>query len=309
MDRIVKTGVIGCGVVSLSHIDSYLQIDGADLVAVCDIREDRIAATRERYPDLKAATYDSVETMLAESDVEAVSVCTDHASHEQIVRQCLEAGKHAICEKALTTSRESLERMVKLARDSKLVTAGIFQHRFDSAYRACREVLREGLLGKLLTVSVQHQCFRSDTYYTQDAWRGTWAGEGGSLLINQSIHFLDILQWLTGGVKSVSAHLANLAHDGSIETEDTAAISMELKNGALATFAASTGSHRTWDSAIQFIGTHGDLHLENQTVTRCTHRDPDAAEPRRRQRRADPHAPHLAPLDQRHRDSAWPAHR
>jgi predicted dehydrogenase len=278
MDRIVKTGVIGCGVVSLSHIDSYLQIDGSELVAICDIREDRIAATRKRYPDLKATAYDSVDALLAESDVEAVSVCTDHASHEAIVRQCLEAGKHVICEKALTTSRESLERMVKLARESGLVTAGIFQHRFDSAYRACKSVLEEGLLGKLLTVSVQHQAFRSDEYYTQDAWRGTWAGEGGSLLINQSIHFLDILQWMTGGVKSVSAHLGNLAHAGIIETEDTAAISMELGNGALATFAASTGSHRTWDSYIQFIGTQGDLHLENQTVTRCTHQDAAVAD-------------------------------
>jgi predicted dehydrogenase len=278
MERIVKTGVIGCGVVSLSHIDSYLQIEGAELVAICDVREDRIAATRKRYPDLKATAFDSVEAMLAGSDVEAVSVCTDHASHEEIVRKCLEAGKHVICEKALTTSRESLERMIKLARESNLVTAGIFQHRFDSAYRACKEVLEEGLLGKVLTVSVQHECYRSDEYYTQDAWRGNWAGEGGSLLINQSIHFLDVLQWLNGGVRSVMAYTGNLAHKGIIETEDTAAISLELGNGALATFAASTGSHRTWDSYIQFIGTKGDLHLENQTVTRCTHQDAAVAD-------------------------------
>jgi UDP-N-acetyl-2-amino-2-deoxyglucuronate dehydrogenase len=278
MQRTVKTGVIGCGVVSLSHIDSYLQIEGSELVAICDLRKDRIEAARERHPDLTAKAYTSVDALLAESDVEAVSICTDHASHEEIFRKCLEAGKHVICEKALTTNRASLERMVRMGRESNLVTTGIFQHRFDSVYRACREIIEEELLGTLLTVSIQHQAFRANEYYTQDAWRGTWSGEGGSLLINQSIHFLDILQWLTGGVRSVSAHLDNLAHGNVIETEDTAAISMELGNGALATFAASTGSHRTWDSYMQLIGTDGDLHLENQTVTRCTHRDSAMAE-------------------------------
>lgn len=278
MQQTVKTGVIGCGVVSLSHIDSYRQIEGSELVAICDLRQDRIEAARQRHEDLTAKDYASVDALLAESDVEAVSICTDHASHEEILRKCLEAGKHVICEKALTTNPASLKRMVQMARESELVTAGIFQHRFDSLYRACREIIQEELLGKLLTVSVQHQCFRSDDYYRQDGWRGTWSGEGGSLLINQSIHFLDILQWLTGGVKSVGAHLENLAHGGVIETEDTAAISMELRNGALATFAASTGSHRTWDSYMQFIGTDGDLHLENQTITRCTHKDSAMAE-------------------------------
>lgn len=278
MNEILNVGIIGCGVIAPSHIDSYAALEGVRVRGVCDLLPQRIQAIRQRYPELQLEAYDSAERLLADPAIDAVSICTDHASHETLLLEAISAGKHVICEKALTINRDSLERMVSAATDAPVITAGILQHRFDPVYRVLREIIGEGLLGRLLTISAQHQCFRSNAYYQSDAWRGTWEGEGGSLLINQSIHFLDILQWVAGGVASVSGHTANLAHGGIIETEDNAAVSLVLKNGALGTFTATSGCHRTWECAFQVVGTEGDIHLMNGNLSRCGHRDPEIAE-------------------------------
>lgn len=273
----MKVGIIGCGVIAPSHIDSYNAVDGVSVVAICDLLPERMRALSARYPDNTFRHVLKAEDLLADPEIEAVSICTDHASHEALVLQAISAGKHVICEKALTISLPSLERMLEAARSTDLVTAGIFQHRFDPIYRVLREVLAGGDLGRLLTISCQHQCWRPESYYAGDAWRGTWAGEGGSLLINQSIHFLDILQWVTGGVEGVAAYVDNIGHQGIIETEDTAVVSLKLKNGGLGTFTATSSSHRDWESAFQIVGTDGDIHLRNGQLEFCTHKDTSMA--------------------------------
>jgi predicted dehydrogenase len=277
MDRNLHVGIIGCGVIAPSHIDSYLALEGVEVVAICDLLPARMEAISARYPDSSFRHIGSASQLLADPDIGVVSVCTDHASHEELVLQAIAAGKHVICEKALTTNLESLKRMGSAAAAAKVVSAGIFQHRFDPVYRVVKDILEENLLGRLLTISAQHQCWRPESYYRSDAWRGTWAGEGGSLLINQSIHFLDILQWVSGGVASVAAHFANLGHQGVIETEDTAAVSLQLKNGALGSFCATSASHREWESAFQIVGTDGDIHIRNGKLDRSSHRSEETA--------------------------------
>ncbi|MGC9452369.1 MAG: Gfo/Idh/MocA family protein [Oceanipulchritudo sp.] len=278
-DQEPRIGIIGCGVIAPAHIESYGGLPGVRVVALCDLKPERMQAIRDKYPDLDAACFERYGDLLASGAVDAVSVCTDHASHEEISLAALKAGRHVLCEKALTISTESLERMLAAAGQApRLVAAGILQHRFDPIFRALKGILEEGLLGQILTTSLQHNCLRTEAYYREDGWRGTWAGEGGSLLINQSIHFLDIQQWLMGGAASVQAHTANLAHQGIIETEDTAAVSLSFRNGALGTFAATSASHQNWNHAFQIVGTEGELRLRDGQLTDCFHKDPDLEE-------------------------------
>jgi len=274
MMKTIKTGIIGCGVIAPSHIDSYAMVEGVEVVALCDPREDRRASMRERYPELRAAEFASHTELLEHGEVDAVSLCTDHATHEALFLDCLAAGKHILCEKPLTLSEASLGRMVEAARGAPgQVTAGIFQHRFDPVYGVLRELIKEGKIGRLLNILGEHQCERTKAYYAADSWRGNWKGEGGSLLINQSIHFIDLLQWVGGGVASVMAHTANLVHEGVIETEDTAALAMRLRNGALATFLSTSGSHRVWESRYHFMGTKGSIRIANDKLLEVSHRD------------------------------------
>ncbi len=272
--KTVNVGIIGCGVIAPSHIESYRRLEGVRVTAVCDPVRERVRSTRDAYPELELAGHASLAEMLAGSEVDAVSVCTDHASHEGLVIQALEAGCHVLCEKALTTNRPSLERMLAAAEASGKVSAAVLQHRFDPINRELKRFLDDGALGRLLTVSCQHQCFRERSYYSGDGWRGTWEFEGGSLLINQSIHFIDILQWLAGGVSHVEAATANLEHEGVIETEDTASLLLRLRNGGLGSFIASSGSHRRWDYAFQFVGSEGLVEIGNGNLGKVLHRDP-----------------------------------
>lgn len=258
-----------------SHIDSYLAINGVTVTALCDLRPDRMTAIRNRYPQCDFLCYTDFSQMLTDADVDAISICTDHASHELLLAPAVAADKHVLCEKPLTTSTASLERMLQCAANSQLVLAGVFQHRFDGIYDVVKDLLAEGALGGLLTASAWHQCFRPDDYYRSDAWRGTWAHEGGSLLINQSIHFLDILQWVTGGVSAVSAFITNSAHADVIETEDTAAISLKFRNGALGTFVATSGSNSDWRYGMHLVGTCGEIELRDGKLFVCRHKDPE----------------------------------
>jgi predicted dehydrogenase len=272
MDEL-KVGIIGCGVIAPSHVDSYRALEGVAVTAFCDRREDRLDRLRARYPELKVAAYRSVGEFLEGSGVDAVSVCTGHASHAAIVAEALLAGKHVICEKPLTTTRADLDRMLEMEREAPTVTACILQHRFDPVYRELKAILESGQLGTLINVSCQHQCERPAHYYTESDWRGKWASEGGSLLINQSIHFLDILQWLGGGVSGLKAFTANLCHPGVIETEDCASLALSFRAGALGSFIATSGSHRQWESAYQFIGSEGSVFLRNGKLESLSHRE------------------------------------
>ena len=270
----VNVGIIGCGVIAPSHIESYRNLEGVRVVGVCDPVEERVRKIQDAYPELELAGYASLADLLAGSSVQAVSICTDHASHESLLLEALSAGCHVLCEKALTTNRASLERMLTAAKASDRVSAAVLQHRFDPINRELKRLLDDGALGRLLTVSCQHECFRERDYYSGDAWRGTWKFEGGSLLINQSIHFIDILQWLAGGVSGVEAATANLEHEGVIETEDTASLLLRLRNGGLGSFIATSGSHRRWDYAFQFVGSEGRVEIANGTLKTVSHRDP-----------------------------------
>jgi UDP-N-acetyl-2-amino-2-deoxyglucuronate dehydrogenase len=274
----LRIGILGCGVIAPAHIDSYRLIDSVQVVAVCDVNQQRIDQLKERYPDLLFATYTDYRALLADPAIDAVSVCTDHASHEAIVLAALAAGKHLICEKPLTTTVDSVQRMVRAANASPLVVAGVFQHRFDPVFRALRAAIDGQHFGRPLLLTVRHRCLRTADYYTSDAWRGTWAGEGGSLLINQSIHYVDIAQWLMGGVRSVQAQIANLGHSGVIETEDTATLAIEYANGALGTLVATTASHHGWQSIVELTGTDGSVAIVDGAVAECSHRDPQVAE-------------------------------
>ena len=251
----VRVAVIGCGVISELHLRCYAHNPAAKVVAVCDLIPERARrAAEERAPGARWTT--KAAEIFAAPDVDAVSICTDHASHAALACAALAAGKHVLCEKSLARTSGDLARMLAAAEARPdLVAAGVFQHRFEPLPRVLRDLVAEGAFGRLLTATGSLHCFRGNGYFEKDAWRGTKAGEGGSVLINQSIHYFDLLLWIAGGAETVRAWSANLGHEGVIETEDTVALALRFRNGALGSFVATNASQRGWDSELAF---HGD---------------------------------------------------
>ncbi len=269
----IRVGMIGCGVIAPTHVESYQIHPDVEVTWACDLLPDRSRALAEKYGVAHVSAR--AEEVFAARDVDAVSICTDHASHAALCSAALAAGKDVLCEKALSSSREGLEQMLKAARTYRQtrVFGGVFQHRFEPVNRLMRTLIAEGVLGQMLTAGVQMRCLRTQEYYRADKWRGTWAEEGGSVLINQAIHYIDQLQWQMGGAESICGVYENLTHGDVIETEDTAVAAIRFSNGALGTLEATCSSHIGWEPTLHFHGTEGSIEIRNDQPIKILFRD------------------------------------
>lgn len=259
----IKCGIIGCGVIAPTHIEGYRSLPEVEVIHLCDLIPERVNALGDKYGIARRSV--DYKELLADPEVDAVSVCTDHASHAQIVCDALAAGKHVICEKALGRVSEDLARMTKAAAaHPELTAAGIFQHRYELANRRLKKLIADGKFGRVLAVNLVFSCLRTNEYYEKDAWRGTASGEGGGILINQAIHHLDQLRYLFGNVKRLAGRTANLTHQGVIEVEDTAAFVVEFGSGLFGTVAATNSSCVEWRSFLTVVGTEANLEYANE---------------------------------------------
>ena len=259
----VKCGVIGCGVIAPTHIAGIEAIPNAELVALCDIVPEHLNKLADKHNIAKR--YLDYRDMLADKEIDLVHVCTDHASHCQIVVDALNAGKHVICEKSAGRVDADLEAMANAAKaHPELVSSGIFQHRFVKQNCALKELVESGKFGQMIMVNLSFCCLRTNEYYEKDAWRGTFDGEGGGILINQAIHHIDQLRFVFGDVKYVTAVAGNLAHQGVIEVEDSAMFTMEFANGILGSVSATNASVTRWRSSLVCTGTAAAVECANE---------------------------------------------
>lgn len=272
MKKNVRVAIIGCGVIAPSHIVSYT--GRAEVIWLCDMVEEKARALASKYAVPNITT--DYRQVLADPEVEAISVCTDHAEHARICIEALQAGKHVLCEKPLATSSADMDAMLDTHKQfPELVFAGVFQHRFEKTNQLLFQLMQEGVFGTVLTTHAQVNCLRTPEYYSTDNWRGTWAGEGGSTLINQAIHFIDLQAWLMGGATQVCGSYTNLTHGSLIETEDTAVAGLRFANGALGTLSATSSSHLEWDHTLSIQGSQGSLELCNDLCTKINFADKD----------------------------------
>ncbi len=273
----VKIGIIGCGCIAPTHIRAFQCIPDVEVVWACDLQAERAKELSEQF-DIRQITTDYHE-VINDADLDCVTVCTDHGSHAGIVVDALSAGRHVLCEKALASTRAGLDAIATAQKHhADLICAGVFQHRFDAVSRYLKRLIDKGVFGEILTASLEMRCLRTADYYDRDAWRGTWAGEGGSVLINQAIHYIDILAWIMGGVASVSGAFANITHKGNIETEDTASAALRFKSGVLGSMTATSGSHSAWEASFAMSGTVGYLELCNNNPIRVDFEDNEKSE-------------------------------
>lgn len=267
-------GIIGCGVIAPAHIQGYQALDGVQVTWACDLIEEK-ARQRAAQFGIPNITTDYREVL---GNVDCISVCTDHASHAKITADALKAGTHVLCEKALAASPAGLRMMFAAhAKYPQPIFGAVFQHRFDPEIRYLKQLAGEGVFGTILTAGVQVRCLRTNEYYRADQWRGTWDKEGGAVLINQAIHFIDALAWIMGGVQAVQGTHTNLTHNGVIETEDTAVAMLRFRCGALGTIEATCSSNLDWEPTIAVHGSKGAVELRHGKPTKIEFHDPAVA--------------------------------
>ncbi|MCH6470101.1 Gfo/Idh/MocA family protein [Sinomonas terrae] len=248
--RTYRVGIVGCGAISRNHLEAFTAIPEARVVAVCDVDAARAQETAERWGIEHA--YDSAAELLS-SGVDIVSVCTPHPTHEQVVLAAAAAGVHVLCEKPIAVDLASAERMTAACDEAGVRLGVLFQRRFWPAAQRLRAAIEDGTLGRPILGHASVLLHRDPGYYS--AWRGTWASDGGGVLMSQAIHHIDLLQWLMGEAVEVHGHIGTFRH--SIEVEDTAAAVIRFASGAMATISATTAASTNLGETVRITGETG----------------------------------------------------
>ncbi|GAA0352570.1 Gfo/Idh/MocA family protein [Micropruina glycogenica] len=238
-DRTVRMGIIGLGAQG-GYYAGFLsrgRVPNVQLAAICDTDESK----REATEGFGVPFFTDYHDMLASGQVDAVVTTIPHYLHPEVGIGALDAGLHVLVEKPIgvyTTQARAL--LDHAAQTSDRTTAVMFNQRTNPLYIDLRNLIQSGELGKLRHTSwIITTWWRPQGYYDQSAWRATWGGEGGGVLVNQAPHQLDLWQWLCGVPKSVFAKLAfGFKRDIAVEDEVTALV--DFGDGATGTFTTCT---------------------------------------------------------------------
>ncbi len=247
-----KAGIVGCGNIFPMHAVSISKQENVELVAVCDVKEDRAKA---RAKEFNCKYYLDYKEMIDKEELDVVHICTPHYMHAPISIYASNAGKNVLTEKPMSIALQDAEAMIKAADDSKTTLGVIFQNRYNNGSKLIKETLQSGALGRILSAKVIVTWDRSDEYYSKSDWKGTWDKEGGGVIIDQAIHTLDLMRWFVDSeIDYVDANIGNRAHN-IIEVEDVAEGVVKFKNGVVTGFF--TINYFTYDAPVEI-----ELHCE-----------------------------------------------
>jgi UDP-N-acetyl-2-amino-2-deoxyglucuronate dehydrogenase len=249
----IGVAIIGPGLVAHTHARAFAHIPEATVLAVCgrDLHKTRTFA--DQYG---AQAFTSLGQTLEHPGVQAVVLCTPHPLHAEHAILAASAGKHVLLEKPMALSVADCDRMIAAARAHQVKLGVISQRRLYEPVQRVKHAIESGKLERPVLATLNLLGWRSPEYYAMAEWRGTWAGEGGGVLVNQAVHQLDILTWLMGPIGRVSSEVANLNHP-EIEVEDTAVAVLRFQSGALGSIVTSNSQNPGLWGQIHIHGSNG----------------------------------------------------
>ena len=278
-DRRIRIALVGCGRISANHIRAIaLHHERAELVAICDTQCSRLEQAQTlirevaaEYPGAASnpVAFSSYNALLQANaggsiSIDLVVLATPSGLHSGQVIAAAEAGLHVCTEKPMATRWDDGVAMVRACDAAGVELFVVKQNRFNSTLQLVKRQLQAGRFGRLAMVAVNVFWQRPQSYYDQDSWRGTWEFDGGALM-NQASHYIDLLDWLVGPVESVSASVATLGR--AIEVEDTAALQLRWRNGALGTMAVTMLTYpKNLEGSITLLGETGTVKIGGPAV-------------------------------------------
>ncbi len=262
MDK-VRIGIVGVGNMGSMHARAMHKINGCKLAAVCDIDKSKADGIAR---DFSCRAFYNSDAMINSGEVNAAVIATPHYSHTTIGIAALRKGLHVLVEKPISVHKADCQRLIAAHKRKKQVFSAMFNQRTDPHYSKVRKLVRDGELGEMTRVNwIITNWFRPEAYYRSGGWRATWRGEGGGVLMNQCPHNLDLLQWICGMPKRVTARcFFGKWHD--IEVEDEVTAFLEYPNGATGLFVTTTGES-PGTNRLEICGERGRIVVEDGNIT------------------------------------------
>ncbi|HET6249714.1 MAG TPA: Gfo/Idh/MocA family oxidoreductase [Tepidisphaeraceae bacterium] len=251
-----QCAVIGTSTVGHTHVKVLSQTENTKLVAVCDLNPERAKAALERHGITGVPIYKDQLEMHAKHELDVVNIATPSGVHMLSAVIAFEHKVNVIVEKPLEIRLDRIDRMIESARQNNVRMAYISQNRWQDANRALKAAADEGRFGRVAYAACYTPWYRPDDYYVKGGWRGTWAFDGGGAIMNQSVHSIDLLQWIAGPIKRVSAYGASRIHP-TIEVEDTLSASVKFESGAFGTIMGTTAMFPGSPARIEIGGENG----------------------------------------------------
>lgn len=249
----VRTALVGCGKVGQIHATALQGLAEADFVAVCDRDRNRAGAYGERFG---VRAFTDLAEMLKAARPQVILVCTPHPLHAESVVQAAQAGVSALVEKPLAASLADCDAMLTASRAAGTKLGVVSQRRLYESVQRMKAAIDAGKIGVPILGVFSMFSWRDQAYYQSDPWRGKWQTEGGGVLVNQSPHQLDLLQWFMGEIDQISGDWTNLNHP-YIEVEDTALAMIRFKSGALGSVVTSLSQRPGIYTKVHIHGANG----------------------------------------------------
>jgi predicted dehydrogenase len=264
-------GIVGVGAIAHTHAQAIKA-----LAASHDVRLVGVLARQLEKAEAFARTHDiplatgQPDGFFAHPDIQVVCITTPSGAHLEPSLRAIAAGNHLVVEKPLEITLARVDTLLDAADKAGAHVEGIFQARFTEGARTLKDAVAAGRFGRLCLCSAYVKWHRSAEYY--GGWKGTLAIDGGGAVMNQSIHAIDLLQWIAGMPAEVFAWKARRVHLG-IEAEDTACASLKFADGALGAFEATTAAYPGWERRIEICGEYGSAAIEDEKIVRWDFRD------------------------------------
>lgn len=255
--------LVGCGRISNRHIQVLTQTPGIRLVAVCDVIEERarLAAEPHRLP-----YYSNALAMVKAEKPDIVTILTESGSHARVAISLAPHVSALVVEKPMALTLEDADDLIETCDRCATRLFVVKQNRYNPPVVKLRKAVERGAFGKLVIGTVRVRWCREQSYYDQDAWRGTWKDDGG-VFTNQASHHIDLLQWMMGPVESVKAYTATRLV--KIESEDTGVAVLRFKSGALGVIEATTGARpKDLEGSLSILGERGSVVIGGFAVNK-----------------------------------------
>ena len=265
----IHIGIIGGGNISDTHARAAREIDGVKVAAVFGENRERAARLAQVY---EANPFEDFAAFLDHQPLQVVLIGSPSGLHAEQGIAAARCGLHVLVEKPIDITTERADALIAACERANVKLGVFFQDRVAPGIRQLKELVDAGKIGKPILVSGRVKWFRPPEYYGASRWRGTWALDGGGALMNQGVHTVDLLLWLMGDVRRVSARTITALHE--IEVEDTVVATLEFASGAVGTLEVATSVYPGYRRRVELTGSEGTIILEQDRIVAADLRTP-----------------------------------